>query len=106
MFAVGWLTGVLMLWTSSQWRTRDKIVGTLLLPGGFAPAAVFTFWAKECTTAVTAGGIAEERCGHISATPWVDMITLAMLWLAPLVSTAWLIRHHQAQSPETQPQRV
>ncbi|MFG2940079.1 hypothetical protein [Streptomyces sp. NPDC048282] len=97
LFAVGWLTGVLMLWTSRQWRTRDKLVGTLFVPGGFAPVAVFTFWAKRCTTAVGVGGIAEERCGHISTIPWVDMLTLVVLWVAPLVSTAWLLRHHQAQ---------
>jgi ABC-type Mn2+/Zn2+ transport system permease subunit len=107
LFAVGWLTGVLMLWTSRQWRIRDKIVGTLLVPGGFAPAAVFTFWTKQCTTIIGLGGIAEERCGHISTTPWIDMLTLVVLWVAPLVSMAWLVRHHQAQPPvQLQPQHI
>ncbi|MBK3571611.1 hypothetical protein [Streptomyces sp. MBT62] len=107
LFAVGWLTGVLLLWTSRQWRTRDKIVGTFLVPGGFAPAAVFTFWTKQCSTVIGVGGIAEERCGHISTVPWVDLLTLVALWVAPLVSTAWLVRHHQAQPPaRLQPQRI
>ncbi|MFI0230809.1 hypothetical protein [Streptomyces sp. NPDC017086] len=99
LFAVGWLTGILMLWTSRQWCTRDKIVGTFLVPGGFVPAAVLTFWTERCTAAINVSGIAEERCGHISTTPWVDMLTLVVLWVAPLGSMAWLIRHHQAQLP-------
>ena len=31
---IGWLVGVLMLWASPRWTTRDKILGTLVLPGG------------------------------------------------------------------------
>ena len=35
---VGWLGGVLLLWTSDRWTRRDKLVGTLVLPGGLAAA--------------------------------------------------------------------
>jgi len=31
---VGWFVGVVMLWSSPIWRTRDKVLGTLLIPGG------------------------------------------------------------------------
>ncbi len=31
---VGWVVGVVLLWASGAWRTRDKVIGTLLLPGG------------------------------------------------------------------------
>jgi hypothetical protein len=31
-----WPIGVLMLWRSSAWTRRDKIIGSLLLPGGLA----------------------------------------------------------------------
>jgi len=31
---LGWFIGVTLLWTSRAWTTRDKLVGTLLLPGG------------------------------------------------------------------------
>jgi len=31
---VGWLAGVVLLWLSDAWSTRDKILGTLVLPGG------------------------------------------------------------------------
>ncbi len=35
---VGWAAGVVLLWSSSTWRGRDKVVGTLFFPGGFALA--------------------------------------------------------------------
>lgn len=33
---VGWIAGVAMLWVSSGWTRGEKILGTLVLPGGFA----------------------------------------------------------------------
>jgi hypothetical protein len=31
---LGWIAGVVLLWTSSAWTTRDKLIGTFVLPGG------------------------------------------------------------------------
>lgn len=31
---LGWLIGVVMRWVSSSWRVKDKVIGTLLVPGG------------------------------------------------------------------------
>lgn len=31
---VGWLVGVVLLWTSSLWRVREKVLGTLVVPFG------------------------------------------------------------------------
>jgi hypothetical protein len=31
---VGWIVGVVLLWISKIWTTRDKLVGTFVLPGG------------------------------------------------------------------------
>jgi hypothetical protein len=37
----GWLVGVVLLWASPRWRTRDKLLGTLVWPGGLlAPAGL------------------------------------------------------------------
>ena len=35
-FVVGWLVGVVLLWASDRWRLRDKLLGTLVFPGGLA----------------------------------------------------------------------
>jgi hypothetical protein len=34
MFGVGWLVGVILLWLSDIWTWRDKLLGTLVVPGG------------------------------------------------------------------------
>ena len=37
---MGWLIGLILLWSSRLWTTRDKLIGTLIVPGGIATAAV------------------------------------------------------------------
>lgn len=34
--AFGWFAGVVLLWVSDAWSTRDKLIGTLVVPGGLA----------------------------------------------------------------------
>jgi len=44
LFVVGWFVGVVLLWSSRIWTLRDKLIGTLVLPGGLATSAfIFTF---------------------------------------------------------------
>ncbi|TWP36049.1 HAAS signaling domain-containing protein [Leekyejoonella antrihumi] len=107
---VGWLVGVVLLWTSTAWRTRDKLIGTLLVPGGlFAPVLLgggATFFASTTEDA---------SCGSVSApTPssaatvvqqctttggpgiWSTILIIVLLIITvggPLFSTFWLIRH-------------
>ncbi len=40
LVGIGWLVGVALLWMSRVWSTRDKLVGTFLLPGGLLCAAL------------------------------------------------------------------
>jgi hypothetical protein len=41
---VGWIAGVVMLWTSPRWRTGDRILGTVVWPGGLvAVLAILRF---------------------------------------------------------------
>jgi hypothetical protein len=39
-FGVGWLVGLILLWSSRLWTTRDKLIGTLIIPGGLAASLV------------------------------------------------------------------
>ncbi len=39
---LGWLAGVAFLWSSKVWSDRDKLLGTLIVPGGLALPAVLT----------------------------------------------------------------
>jgi hypothetical protein len=37
---IGWFAGAWMLWWSEVWTRREKLLGTLVLPGGLAASAV------------------------------------------------------------------
>ena len=34
---IGWFAGVVLLWVSDAWNTRDKVIGTLVLRAGLPP---------------------------------------------------------------------
>ncbi|HTZ90840.1 MAG TPA: hypothetical protein VMB74_00475 [Streptosporangiaceae bacterium] len=36
LIGLGWIAGAVMLWASPRWRTSDKLLGTLIWPGGLA----------------------------------------------------------------------
>jgi uncharacterized membrane protein len=51
-----WPVGVVLLWISDAWTTRDKLIGTLVPPGGFlgvlfiGPLLLFGTLGPTCTT--------------------------------------------------------
>jgi uncharacterized membrane protein len=94
---IGWVVGLVLLWSSSVWSTREKWLGTLVIPGGLAiPAApaliALTATAKRCTS-VNPGSFA-AHCTTVSgpglAVPVI--VLLALLVLAALAAAAYLIR--------------
>jgi hypothetical protein len=53
LLIVGWIAGVILLWTSRAWNMRDKLIGTLIVPGGLASAvvvAVLTGTKRKCVS--------------------------------------------------------
>jgi hypothetical protein len=36
IFLIGWFAGLVLLWSSPRWRWPDKLLGTLVWPGGYA----------------------------------------------------------------------
>jgi hypothetical protein len=50
--AIGWLIGVVLLWTSSAWTTREKLIGTLVIPGGLGtvPWLLIILWTSCIST--------------------------------------------------------
>jgi hypothetical protein len=96
---VGWLVGVVLLWLSDVWTTRDKLIGTLVVPGGLAlPLLVFTF------VAVTGGSSGSTLCSSVTHTTTTSCATtggsshvvawavLAVLVVLPILSAVYLAR--------------
>jgi uncharacterized membrane protein len=74
----GWLAGVLLLWASPRWTVREKVVGTLVLPGGVVlPIILATEVASG--TGSAGGGL-------------VAILLVVVGVAAPVLSAMWLAR--------------
>lgn len=60
VFGVGWLVGLILLWSSRLWTTRDKLIGTLIVPGGLA-VVPFVLFSVATTSSGACGGPASVR---------------------------------------------
>lgn len=97
---VFWPAGVILLWTSSGWNVRDKLIGTLLPPGGYI-GVLFGFPLIFLRIAYTCGGgsttINGVTTGFSNCPPpppgWVSGLYYAstLLWfLLPVLSGVYL----------------
>jgi hypothetical protein len=87
---IGWIVGVILLWASQAWTTRDKLVGTLVLPGGLLVPLGLGLVADSGEACVqTPGGPAENCSG---GTDPLGLAALIVLFLLPLATTVYLAR--------------
>lgn len=81
---IGWLVGVYLLWTSRVWSVRDKLLGTLVLPGGWIAVPIVLIAgasAQTCTGASTA-----THCTGSSPTSVGVWVLLAAVVVLPLIT--------------------
>jgi uncharacterized membrane protein len=57
---LGWVIGVVLLWASARWTTLDKLIGTLIFPGGLAVAVWFFFFWSRGSSVCSADGTCES----------------------------------------------
>lgn len=65
-FGIGWLVGVVLLWTSRLWSVTDKLIGTFLIPGGLAVSLLL--FGIDITTTVRTNGTCLEHGGVATTT--------------------------------------
>ena len=113
---VGWLVGVVLLWTSRLWRLREKVLGTLVVPlgpggilllGGLLPFGS----AEECLSAqVPVGSSLEPTTVCTSSGPpeWLAPVVVAVLLVASVVVPVILLRiaRRRAELVEGPPRAV
>jgi hypothetical protein len=101
-----WPIGVILLWISPAWNVRDKVIGTLLPPGGYPGLLVLGLAIStsggSCMAAVDGGGSVVQTC--YPGSPWWQ-VTLSVLlkvfvFALPLITTAYLaIRLRWGRAP-------
>lgn len=60
-FGIGWLVGLIMLWRSMVFTLRDKLLGTLVWPGGLFGAFIF-LGAPTGTSSCTSTPTGQTHC--------------------------------------------
>jgi hypothetical protein len=101
----GWLIGVVLLWVSNAWNLRDKVIGTLFVPGGFGmPLFVLGYFLFSSGGSTSVSGChidprtgREFNCFESSTsdpTTFLDVLVIVLLvalLVAPIVTTAYLV---------------
>ncbi len=94
---LGWFVGVALLWTSQRWSVRDKLLGTLVVPGGLAlPLALglFTTSTASCVTSPVPASSDTPTPVCTGGPPgWLEVlgpVALVLLLLAPIATVIYL----------------
>lgn len=104
VLGVGWLIGLILLWSSRLWTTRDKLLGTLIVPGGLATGLLVLLAATSLQTerckafatpinsatgpSVSHGTMHCNTIRGLSTTRTVLQIVLAVILIAGSIITA------------------
>jgi hypothetical protein len=92
-FGIGWIAGLILLWSSRAWSARDKLIGTFIVPGGLATALVslvLVGTTQECTS--VNGAVQHCTPGPSTIRQVLSLALLAFLVLGPICTSVYLAR--------------
>jgi hypothetical protein len=98
---IGWVAGLGFVWRSCRWTLREKLLLTLVVPGGVGGALLFTVTvmrsatAYSCTTSVSGSAITgvpsvtSFGCTQPTVSPWLGApVSLLLVGLSVGVPVA------------------
>jgi hypothetical protein len=94
-----WPIGVILLWISPAWKIRDKILGTLVPPGGYMGVGTVALMATSahgngCVIATDAAGHVIQNTCPPAGPAWAQALASAVLtfviFVLPLVTAGYL----------------
>jgi hypothetical protein len=87
VFMIGWVAGCLLLWASPRWRRTDKLLGTLVWPGGLlAPYLALVAGTSQCAAGPAPGACAQPQF------EWLGIAVLVLAVAAEFAVAFWLLR--------------
>lgn len=105
-----WPVGVILLWISDRWTTRDKLIGTLVAPGGYlgtiAVGALMSWGAISpvCRTlSDSTGRVLSSTCPSGGAQIGLDVgaaLLLVLYFVGPVLTAGYLALRLQRKSLE------
>jgi uncharacterized membrane protein len=100
---IGWLIGLILLWSSRAWTTVDKLIGTLVIPGGLASVLLVAVLAAS--KEICSGGPGQPtRCtgGPSTAHHVLQIALVAIFVLAPIATAIYLSRRARPPARATE----
>ena len=101
---VGWVVGVVWLWSSHTWTRKEKMIATLLVPGGIAltlPLLVFSL-ATGTSDCVSGGGPGQPTVTHcVGQYGTSSTLILAVLVIVAVIVDLNLERIRRSRQPLT-----
>lgn len=96
---VGWLIGLSLLWSSEVWTRRDKLIGTLLPPGGLGGVLLLWFMTESgstmtCVESFPPENAIGEQC-TVSSTvpaPWIAPLFVSIVVVSILTAIYLTVR--------------
>jgi metal-sulfur cluster biosynthetic enzyme len=106
---IGWLIGMILLWSSRVWTTGEKLAGTLLFPGGLllpAGLGLGAVWGQSCSGVIqnadqliTGAGQEIVSCDGPSTLYTIGAaILMAVLVIVPIATAVVLARRMRART--------
>jgi hypothetical protein len=97
VLVVGWFVGIGLLWSSNTWRVRDKLLGTLVLPGGLLPLGILLALPVAASTCSSHGGPGIPTVTHcvtagFTFPPVLGITVFVVVLVAPIVTAVHLAR--------------
>jgi uncharacterized membrane protein len=111
-----WVIGVILLWLSPAWKTRDKVIGSIFSLGGYPGIFIIggaighhfisvTTSGNSCTSSTDSAGNVTQAC--TSMPPWevvgliLSVTFVVVVWLLPVITSAYLaIRLRWGRRPQ------
>ena len=91
---LGWIVGLIMLWSSPGWRRRDKLIGTIVSPSVWIVTIIFGFMLWSSPSDITTVCLVGASCSPgVEATSFGfgQLVSVALLVSAPLLVAARLL---------------
>ncbi len=106
---LGWFVGVVLLWSSRIWTLRDKLIGTLVVPGGLATVVLLflgvggsSSGGEVCSRPHRANVVNEGSDCVGSGGGGLNYVALALsvfLILLPILTSIYLVRRANRLEP-------
>jgi hypothetical protein len=106
LWGFGWLVGVVLLWSSPRWRLRERLLGTLIWPGGMLAVFLLVVLPGKTESCVSSSLDQVEHCTSRgwSLPGWLAIPTVLLVLFAP-VGVAYFLARTARNRPGVEPGR-